>query len=92
MTSEQFMSGIYQILYDQLKKSGLVVTLLLMATGFLVWFGLQQSEKYDKRIEKVEAVADTVRNDLIDCMVSRARLEERVFALESSRGKKLNNK
>jgi hypothetical protein len=57
-------------------------------SGGLITFGVSQFEKYDVRFEKMEAANDTLRNDLLDCMVNRARLEERVQAIEEQKSKK----
>lgn len=86
MTSEQFMGRIYDLLFEHLKTAGVS---LFFALGVAVFFYIR-TEKQDKSIDLIKASSDTLRTDLMDCMVNRARLEERVLALEEKN--KLNNK
>ena len=67
MTFEQFMGKVYEWLFDQLRKQGFSVALLLIAL-YVGW------QKFEKQSEKNEVL----QTGLATCETERAKLTERV--------------
>lgn len=67
MTFEQFMSKVYEWLFEQLRKQGFSVALLLIAL-YIGW------QKFEQQSEKNE----TLQTGLTMCETERAKLTERV--------------